>query len=290
MTRHSLLTTVPSAPVTSVIALFALALSLSRHAQLRYGDSAARLGEDAWPVRCVFETLAAREQHRVEQLEAACLQACGRLPAPADVPWCVPDLVPDQEVIEVQHSELATAYTAWAMAVQHRRRAFVFWSYVIAVATDRAVQAAAEAFAHEALSDGNRLRHERRLAWRAQHDITRKESAERSEPESAALLESLLQRDVTLWSQLAPDDRAVLESAGVRVAAPVAGEAQPETAPLDDVKRRALRRAELLSTLYLDDADRALDQPSLDFAQKLAAESIARLASLRQAAEAVSRR
>ena len=53
---------------------------------------------------------------------------------------------------------------------------------------------------------------------------------------------------------------------------------------IDQVKRRALRRAEQLSNIYLDDADRAADQSSLELAQKLAARSILRLAGLRHLA------
>ena len=50
------------------------------------------------------------------------------------------------------------------------------------------------------------------------------------------------------------------------------------------VKRRALRRAEQLSNIYLDDADHAADQSSMELAQKLAAHAIMRLAGLRQLA------
>ncbi|WP_420135620.1 hypothetical protein [Rhodopseudomonas sp.] len=287
MTRHPTLTAVPPAPIASVIALYAVALDVARHALHRYSAAASQLGDGAWPVRSVFEVLAAREARRIDRLEIECFQACGRVAAHPDVPWRVPHLVPDQEVTEVQHSELATPYTAWAMAVEHRRRAFVFWSYVIAVATDRTVQDAAEAFAHEALSDGNLLRHERRLAWRALRDTGRQEGSEHTEPESAALLESLLQKDVWLWSRLAPSDRSLL-TAAIQTAPDVApSDAMPDGAPLELIKGRALRRAEQLSSLYLDDADRATDQDSLELAQKLAARSIVRLAGLRQAAASV---
>ncbi len=275
---------VPPAPVTSLIALYAVAFGVARHARQRYQAAAAQLGDDAWPLRCVFETLSAIEARRLDQLADACLQAFGRQPVAADVPWPLPELVPDREVAEFRHSELATPFTAWAMAVEHRRRAFVFWSYVIAVATDAAVQAAAEGFAHDALRDGNLLRQERRLAWRALRDAGRPQSSAPAEPQSAALLESLLQQDVMLWSQLAPRDRESLQRVGGRVPDVAPGEAMLEPAPLDTVKRRALRRAEQLSELYLDDADRATDQVSLEFAQQQAAQSITRLASLRQAA------
>ncbi len=53
---------------------------------------------------------------------------------------------------------------------------------------------------------------------------------------------------------------------------------------IEQVKHRALRRAEQLSNIYLDDADRAADQSSMELAQKLAAQSIVRLAGLRHLA------
>ena len=55
-------------------------------------------------------------------------------------------------------------------------------------------------------------------------------------------------------------------------------------AEIEQVKRRALRRAEQLSNIYLDEADRAADQSSMELAQKLAAQSIMRLAGLRHLA------
>jgi hypothetical protein len=47
-----------------------------------------------------------------------------------------------------------------------------------------------------------------------------------------------------------------------------------------------LQRAEQLSNIYLDNADHAADQDSMELAQKLAAGSIMRLAGLRAMASA----
>jgi hypothetical protein len=59
---------------------------------------------------------------------------------------------------------------------------------------------------------------------------------------------------------------------------------EPGYAEIEQAKRRALRRAEQLSNIYLDEADRAADQSSMELAQKLAAQSIMRLAVLRHLA------
>ncbi len=64
------------------------------------------------------------------------------------------------------------------------------------------------------------------------------------------------------------------------------GDIEPGSEDIEAIKRRALRRAEQLSNIYLEDADSADDQSSMEFAQKLAARSIMRLAGLRNIAAA----
>ena len=64
------------------------------------------------------------------------------------------------------------------------------------------------------------------------------------------------------------------------------GGIEPASGDFETIKRRALRRAEQLSNIYLDDADRADDESRMELAQKLAAQSIMRLAGLRNVAAA----
>ena len=86
--------------------------------------------------------------------------------------WAPIDFVPAAEIAATSGDfSLSTPYTAWALAARHRQRAFVFWTYVIALAEDPLVRRAAEDLAREALFDGNLLRRERRLAWRAERKI-----------------------------------------------------------------------------------------------------------------------
>jgi hypothetical protein len=143
--------------------------------------------------------------------------------------------------------------------------------------------------AREALRDGNLLRRERRLAWRTE----RREALAGDERaatglSSAALLESLLLRDVFRWSQEAPapQRRHLLSLIGEGSQAPIPETDDALTPPeaLRDIKRRALRYAEELSSIYLDEADKAVDPSRLELAQELAARSIARLADLRSIA------
>ncbi|WMT73358.1 ferritin family protein [Bradyrhizobium sp. Ash2021] len=296
MRSEPLLTTVPPAPVRRLAELYAIAFDFAQKAAQRYGTLAERIDESFGSVRRVFEVLVTRERDRADSLTAACLGACGKRPDAADLRWTPIDLVPAAEISEVGNSGLSTPYTAWALAARHRQRAFVFWTYVIARAEDPVVRNTAEGFARDALSDGNLLRRERRLAWRAERKVAADENAAADgadEPASAALLESLLLRDIIAWSLgLTPAQRdRVLAMDRSRLppyflAAPEGTDVEPASGDIEQVKQRALRRAEQLSNMYLDDADSAHDQDSMELAQKLAAQSIMRLAGLRNIASA----
>jgi hypothetical protein len=291
MRKEPLLTAVPPAPVRSLGELYAIAFDLAKKAAQRYGALAERIDENFWPVRGVFEVLAKRERDRCDSLSAACVAACGKRPDASDLRSTPIDLVPAAEIADIGDSSLSTPYTAWALAARHRQRAFVFWTYVIALAEDPLVRRAAEDLAREALSDGNLLRHERRLAWRAERkigteDVTTDDGMDESG--SAALLESLLFKDMMAWSQgLDAAQREQLFALGPAPLPPpsltLTGRDGTDAgyAEIEQVKRRALRRAEQLSNIYLEEADRAADQSSMELAQKLAAQSIMRLASLR---------
>jgi len=290
MRREPLLTAVPPAPVRSLIELYAIAFDQAQKAARQYGALAEQTSEFLLPLRSVFEVLATRERNRCDSLSAACLAACGRLPDASDLRWAPIDLVPAAEIADIGNSSLSTPYTAWAIAARHRQRAFVFWTYIIALAEDPLIRQAAEKLAHEALSDGNQLRRERRLTWRAERKTGAENAAKTAdEPVSAALLESLLLRDMMAWSQrLGPVQREQLLSLDpAPLPSPFltlsdGNDADSKVENIEQVKRRALRRAEQLSNIYLDDADRAADQSSMELAQKLAAQSIMRLAGLRQ--------
>jgi hypothetical protein len=291
MRRESLLTAMPKSPVQNLPELYAIAFDVAQQAIRRYVALAGRIDEAFWPIRCVFEVLTTRERHRADRLSADCVAVCGKHPDISDLRWAPIDLVPAAELADVSDSRLSTPYTAWALAVRHRQRAFVFWTYIIALAEDPLVRRIAEDLAHEALSDGSLLRRERRRAWRAERRDVATTDAGTDGPVSAALLESLLLKDMIAWSQgLTPAQRQqllALDPARLppHFLTPTGGDAAGlGFAEIEAIKRRALRRAEQLSNIYLNDADSADDQSSMDLAQKLAAQSIMRLASLRHLA------
>jgi hypothetical protein len=288
MRKEPLLTAAPPVPVRSLNELYAIAFDQAQKAAQRYGALIGQTDERLLPVRPIFEVLATRERNRCDILSAA----CGKRPDASDLRWAPIDLVPTAEIDDIRNSSLSTPYSAWALAARHRQRAFVFWTYVIALAEDPLVRRAAEQLAHEALSDGNLLRRERRLAWRTERKIngedTAKDDEGTDEAGSAALLESLLLRDMMAWSQrLDPIQREQLLTLDPVPLPPAlltpadGNDAGAKFEEIEQVKRRALRRAEQLSNIYLDDADRAADQSSMELAQKLAAQSIVRLAGLR---------
>jgi len=68
--------------------------------------------------------------------------------------------------------------------------------------------------------------------------------------------------------------------------APDHGGLDPNPGEIEQIKQRALRRAEQLSNIYQDEADSTDDLSSTELAQKLAAQSIMRLAGLRNIASA----
>jgi hypothetical protein len=292
MREEPLLTVAPPAPMKSLPEFYAIAFDQAQKAAQRYGALAARIDESFWPVRCVFEVLTSRERDRAENILAACVAACGRRPDLADLRWTPIDLVPAKEIADIGDSRLSTPYAAWALAVRHRQRTFVFWTYVIALAENPSVRKTAEDMAREALSDGNLLRRERRLAWRSERQLAVEEASKTpsgtGDFTSSALLESLLLKDIIAWSQELPSGkRDHLLALGVSgppprsLAAPAESDAASESVPIEQIKRRALRHAEQLSKIYLDDADSAADQSSMELAQNLAARSIMRLAGLR---------
>jgi hypothetical protein len=291
MRKEPLLTAVPPAPVRSLSELYSIAFDLAERAAQRYGALADRIDDNSWPLRSVFEVLATRERDRAASLSTACLAACDKRPDRSDLRWAPMDLVPAVEIGDVSDSSLSTPYTAWSLAVRHRQRAFVFWTYVIALAEDPLVRRTAEDLAREALSDGNLLRRERRLAWRTERKMEAEHATAHDgldESASAALLESLLLKDMMTWSQgLDPAQREqflTISTAALPPPSPTppGRDGDAGYGEIEQIKRRALRRAEQLSNIYLDEADHAADQSSMELAQKLAAQSIMRLAGLRQ--------
>lgn len=295
MRKDLLLRSLPSGPVNGLVEMFAIAAAQARTAACAYDELLAAIPQDPQiamePVRCVVETLSQLEQERRSDLQQRCLVATNQTLDEIEPRWQPIALVPTNELGELASSALSTPYQAWALAVRHRERSFVFWTYIAAHADSPEVEKASEELAREALLDAGLLRRERRLAWRAElKDLgDRFEVSSIGELSSAALMESLLFKAIARWGSEVPDDerRSLFAAASIGDSVIAAGDALPqrlEQETLEDTKQRALRYAEQLSSIYLAEADNATDQAQLDLAQKLAGTSIARLAHLRRLA------
>lgn len=294
MRNTPLLTAPPTKAVTGFAELYAIALAQAERAATSYDKLATSLTDDGehqamGPVRYVLETLHEREQDRIAEMRLRCLATTSKPPSPCSLPWPVEDLVPSEELADLAVSALSTPYQAWAIAVRHRQRVFVFWTYVAAHATRPEIRTASETMAREALADADLLRRERRLAWRALQ-VSKQVDAERrdfDDMSSAALLESLLLKEIIRWAQgLPPAERErLIQAAGLAINDLAAATAElpgiPEDDPIGDPAARVIRYAEQLTSRYLDESDRATDQDELDLAQDLASSSIGRLARLR---------
>lgn len=289
MRTESLLMNEPRAPVETTAELYAIAFEQAETAARRYGEfSAVDRADSLSSVRFAFETLENYALQRAQAVKVACIAELNKQPDKAQLNWAPTDLVPAEELLEVANSSLTTPYLVWALAVRHRERGFVFWTYVAALAENNAVRAAAEDMARDALRDANELRRERRLAWRSERHLHGEDQSPdgTSDIPLAALLESLLFKDILAWSQGLPaiERRHLLAVTGNDATETAAVEAPTDAAAVSgatEAKHRAIRRAEQLSSIYLDEADRAGDQDQLELAQKLAAQAITRLGDLR---------
>jgi len=295
MRNSPLLTAPPPAAVTELAEIYAIALIQAETAASRYDGLATALTNandcSKEAVSGVFSRLSERERERIEDIRLRCLQSTHKPPTPDDLNWQPTDLVPSDELSDLADSALATPFQAWAVAVRHRQRGFVFWTYVAAQTTRPTIQSACEAMAREALADADVLRRERRAAWRTERHAEEFGDRPFGEMSSAALLESLLFKEVVRWARaLAPVERDQLSAAAGYSATELAAAdpdlpAAPATDTLDDVRQRTIRYAEQVTMIYLDEADHATDHLQLELAQALTSSSIARLASLRLMAQ-----
>ncbi|QDM15881.1 hypothetical protein FNL55_07900 [Tardiphaga sp. vice352] len=283
MRTELLLTNEPRAPVETTAELYAIAFDQAETAARRYGRYSETDCEESFgPVRSVFEKIQHNALQRAQAVSLTCVAELSKLPDLTQLNWAPTDLVPAEELLELASSSLTTPYLVWALAVRHRERGFVFWTYVAALAENSAVRAAGEDMAREALHDANELRRERRLAWRSERHVHGEQSPDgSSDIPLAALLESLLQKDIIEWARALPlvVRRHLLAATGNDVDAPMPSNVQ--ASGTIEARRRAIRRAEQLSSIYLDEADHAGDQDQLELTQKLAARAITRLADLR---------
>jgi rubrerythrin len=110
------------------------------------------------------------------ELEKSHIEAVGRwatslhqeIRPPSNFTWRLPTEI-GASWDEARDSSLLTPYRALAIAVINEERAFAFYAYIAANATDPEVRRQAEIMAREELAHAAELRVRRRRAWRREH-------------------------------------------------------------------------------------------------------------------------
>lgn len=162
----------PSVRVETLAELIGIANAIETEAIRRYGGLATemrRRGEGA--TADAFDAMVREEEGHVAAV-AGWARGLGEAVPDADTfRWRLPaDLAESWE--EVSGSALLTPYRAYAIAVDNEERAFAFYAYLAASATDPAIAREAEALAKEELRHAALLRTWRRTAWRQQRGAT----------------------------------------------------------------------------------------------------------------------
>lgn len=281
----------PPAPVKSLGELLALAQALEREAAERYGELATQMEQVQLPeVAEVFRHLAAEERGHAERVEDWSHSELGAPPNPELIRWQPPATFDEEAAQEIGSSHLASAYRALSMAVRNEESAFALWSYIVAQAETPEIREAAERMAVEELRHAALLRRERRRAFHVER--RRSESAEGSSArlppmEEAAQGELRLQMLLrslagsgALTRQSAEELRRLADDPlGVISTNP---EAPGEVANQGDQVRTVLALSERSIELYLDAAERALDESEVRLAQSLAGRAMVRTVALRR--------
>lgn len=151
--------------IRSVGELLAVAQALEIEAAARYRQLAARMQADgAETVAAEFRLLADFEQSHVETIDARGRAMLGHDIVEVSASWQLPPGTSD--------ADLATStdfgpYQALAFAVRNEERAFAFYAYVAAEATDEPIRLLAEDLARAELMHAAHLRRFRRRAFRS---------------------------------------------------------------------------------------------------------------------------
>lgn len=287
LTRALLLKNEPAGTLQTLDELFALANAMEQEAADRYSELAEEMrAQDRDDLAAVFAHLAAAEREHVDSVTRWSLSRRGKAPDPALVRWDAPETFDAETMAEIKASRLTTPYRALAMAVRNEERAFAFWSYVAAFATDPEIGKAAEAMAREELAHVATLRKERRSAYHREHrelagegatDATARVDAGALESRLTVRLADLEARVQESWQSRARELREEAELMSTRAVGFGSFPAALQAADAQTI-------AETLTDAYLDGAERSDDSAHLELLQMLAGRAIARLAWLRSLA------
>jgi rubrerythrin len=167
--RPPLLTVDPSAKAPDMRHLVGIAAAIESETIRRYATLAQEMerhGEHT--TAATFREMGEMEQRHREAVDRWARSLDEPVPAAESFVWLVPPEI-GASWDEVRHSSLLTPYRALAIAVTNEERAFVFYAYIAANATDPRVTREAETMAREELAHAAELRVRRRQAYRREH-------------------------------------------------------------------------------------------------------------------------
>ncbi|HDZ72819.1 MAG TPA: rubrerythrin family protein [Aurantimonas coralicida] len=277
----------PFVAVQSMGDLLSLAYAMEREAIAGYSELAERMRRENQPsLAAVFDRLVAEESQHLENVMHWSARIGATSPDFSTTHW-EPTETFDDEGAGTIAPELLSAYRAFSMAVRNEERAFVFWTYVAALAPSDALREAAEQMAREELGHVATLRRERRQAFHAQRAAPHAEK----ENWTLAFLERRLSDQLLDAAAIAGDDGAeslnkLAREAGDRAdnlsQAPFGDSLLLQRAPAVTADRMA-PLCELLLDCYLDFGDRLADEKERNRAQEFAAGAVHCLAAIRSA-------
>lgn len=145
--------------------LVGIAAAIEQESAQRYAALAELMvarGEAA--TAAAFRAMHQEELRHVEAVDRWATSVAEPVASPGDFAWRLPaEFAGSWD--DIAGSALLTPYRAFAVAVCNEERAFAFYSYLAAHATDDRVRTEAEKLAGEELLHASALRRWRRLAW-----------------------------------------------------------------------------------------------------------------------------
>lgn len=296
--RNAIHPTWPISDIRDAEHLMAIAIGMENAAAARYRHLAAEMDrrqEDE--LAALFHRLGELESRHEAGLRRWAERDGLAPPLPLQHAWPYPETFGSEADGSAAH--VLTPYRALAIAVRNEENAFVFYSYLSAMAPDAEVRRRADALAREELSHIAELRALRRTSFHAgrQRQLAPPRTVAEVEA-AAAALEAGAARLCGLAAEVSDGPiatllRSLAEEAAARAGDAAAGSTVLEAAQASGVLNAAsltrfgilrltLRHCEEALAVYLAAADHAADPALLDLAQDLARTALARLAVIRK--------
>jgi rubrerythrin len=202
----------PEISAGTIEEILAAARAMEHAAVRRYqrlGNAMRQVGHE--DVARVFEELMVEESYHTASVEQLCKRLLGGLPEAGHVRWILPETFGAEDA---GSPALLTPYKALSIAVRSEERAFAFWTYVAAGATDPEVRDQAEAMARQELLHAAKFRVARRKAYFDERGASRALHASGEQPLSLEELraeQARIESDVVRFLAAAADRLDVLK-------------------------------------------------------------------------------